>query len=240
MLVMSKPLKTCNLCNQAEGDVVHGRKIVIEEYGVCSICKDELVRLEEVYIQDYENRTGSKVEKVVPWPAFNGFSWPPYSDVIVSGWEFQKHEFGLAITENLLLAGRRSIQSYEQQAFDRMQELQQAIETTEDYREKIELRSELRTWQKRLEGIEKLIRMGERRLPMISLELVTEMEGEFSEDWIKVKFTCRRVKSTFFNKKKEVRSKDFFKFSRLYEDAFECMADKVRKSGGKVIVSGVR
>jgi hypothetical protein len=121
-----------------------------------------------------------------------------------------------------------------------MQEIQVAIENTDDYREKIELRRDLRSWQKKLENIEKLMRMGERRLPMISLELVTEMEGEFSDDWIRVKFTCRRIKSTFFNKKKEVRSKDFFKFSRLYEDAFDCMADKVRKSGGKVIVSGRR
>jgi hypothetical protein len=237
---MSKTLKTCNLCNQVEGDVVHGKKIIIEEYGVCSICKNELKELEEVYIKDYEDRTGNVVERLVPWPAFDGFSWPPYPDVIVSGWEFQKHEFGLAITENLLLAGRRSIESYERQAFDRMQEIQLAIETTDDYREKIELRRDLRSWQKKLENIEKLMRMGERRLPMISLELVTEMEGEFSDDWIKVKFTCRRIKSTFFNKKKEVQSKDFFKFSRLYEDAFDCMADKVRKSGGKVIVSGRR
>ncbi|HUV24864.1 MAG TPA: hypothetical protein VMW26_05505 [Methanomassiliicoccales archaeon] len=237
---MSKTLRTCNLCNQAEGDVVHGKKIVIEEYGVCTICKDELKNLEGVYTKDYENRTGNPVDMVIPWPAFDGFSWPPYPDVIVSGWEFQKHEFGLAITENLLLAGRRSIESYEREAFDRMQEIQQTMETTEDYREKMELRRELRNWQKKLEGIEKIMRMGERRLPMISLELVTEMEGEFSEDWVKVKFTCKRIKSTFFNKKKEVRSKDFFKFSRLYENAFDHMADMVRKSGGKVIISGRR
>lgn len=237
---MSKTLKTCNLCNQVEGDVVHGKKIVLEKYGVCTICKDELEKLEEVYTKDYENRTGHVVEKLVPWPAFDGFSWPPYPDVIVSGWEFQKHEFGLAITENLLLAGRRSIESYERQAFDRMQEIQIAIENSEDYKETLELRRELRSWQKKLEGIEKVMRMGERRLPMISLELVTEMEGEFSEDWVLIKFTCRRIKSTFFNKKKETRSKDFFKFSRLYEDAFDIMADKVSKSGGKVIVSGRR
>lgn len=237
---MSKALRTCNLCKQAEGDVVRGRRIVIEEYGVCHVCKEELENLEEIYAKDYELRTGNKVEMVIPWPAFNGFSWPPYSDVIISGWEFQKHEFGLAITDDLLLAGRRSIESYERQAFDRMQEIQIAIENTDDYREKMELRRDLRNWQKRLEGIEKLMRMGERRLPMIALDQVEEMEGEFSDDWIKVKLAIRLIKTTFLGGKKVAYRKEYFKFSRLYTDAFDCMADKVRKKGGRAITSGTR
>ncbi|NYT16354.1 MAG: hypothetical protein GKC02_10440 [Methanomassiliicoccales archaeon] len=235
---MSKTLRTCNLCNQVEGEFVHGRRIVIEEHGVCSICREELKRLEKIYVDDYELRTGSTVEMVVPWPAFKGFSWPPYSDVIISGWEYHKHEFGLGITDDFLLAGRRSIQSYEKYAFDRIQEIQNSMEATDDYKEKIALRRELQKWQKNLDVVEKRMRMGERRLPMISLDHVYEMVAEFSEDWVRVSLKFRRIKTTFFNRKKEISSSEFFKFSRIYEEAFDCMADKVKRKGGKVTITG--
>jgi len=237
---MSRTLRTCNLCKQAEGDIVHGRKIKIVEYGVCEVCMEELRHLEKVYSDDFENRTGIKVEKLVPWPAFNGFSWPPYSDVIVSGWEFQKHEFGLAITEDLLLAGRRSKENFEKEAFDWIAKITAEIDSTEDYKRKMELRRDLHRWQKKLDEIEKLLRMGERPLPMISLELIPEMEGEFSKDWIKVKLKFRVIKTTFFNKKKEAFSEKHFTFSRIYQDAFDCMVEKVERKGGKVTRTGAK
>jgi len=231
---MSKALRSCNLCKQAEGDMIRGRRITLGEFNVCDVCKEELKKLEPVYAEDFEERTGDVVHKVIPWPAFKSFSWPQYSDVIISGWQFHKREFGLGITDNYLLAGRKSIQSYEKAVLKNINELTKEMEETTDYRKRIDMRRELATWQKRLESVEKVARMGERRLPMIPLDFITEMRSEFSPDWIRVRVWYKLFTLDFFGKNKEVHKKDFFTFSRIYEDAYDLMEQKVREKGGKV------
>jgi hypothetical protein len=231
---MSKALRSCNLCKQSEGNMIRGKRIKLGEFNVCDVCREELKNLERVYAEDYEDRTGDVIHMVIPWPAFKSFSWPQYSDVIVSGWQFQKHEFGLGITDNYLLAGRRSIQSYEKIVLNNINDITKEMEETTDYRKRIDLKRKLTTWQKRLESVEKVDRMGERRLPMIPLDFITEMRSEFSPDWIRIRIWYKLYTKSFFGKNKEVRKKDFFTFSRIYEDAYELMEQKVREKGGKV------
>jgi len=231
---MKETFRTCNLCKQVDGNIIKGRRVKIGEYNVCNVCLEELKHLEEVYAEDFEGRIGQKVLKVIPWPAFSVFSWPQYSDVIVSGWEFHKREFGMAITENLLVAGRRSIRSYEISVLNNINKLNERLENTEDYQERMNIRRELHRWHKKLESIEKLARMGERRLPMIPLEFIHEMNTEIAPEWIKVKLKYRNYTKTFLGKDKVVIKNDFFTFSRIYEDALEILEQKVREKGGKV------
>ncbi|MFP4169831.1 MAG: hypothetical protein ACLFUV_02230 [Methanomassiliicoccales archaeon] len=231
---MSKGVPTCNLCKQAAGDIIKGKKIEIERFGICKVCMDELEKLERIYYRDLEDRTGKKMLQVIPWPAFNGFSWPPYSGVITSGWEFHKHEFGLGIGEDFLIAGRRSVQSYETQAIDNMREVQKHLDETEDPTEKVELRKEFRKWQKQLESVEKMMATGERPLYTMPIDFITDMRVERSEDWLNMSFTHKNIKSKFLGGKKEVQEQDFFKFSRYYEEAANLIIRKVQEKGGKV------
>ncbi len=227
-------MDTCNLCKKVEGDVVRGKKIKLSDFAVCTVCSQELEKLEDLYRNDFGEKTGEEIKGVVPWPAFKEFSWPPYSAVIISGWEYHKHEFGMVFSDNFIISGRRSYQSMENKALDTMHSLSEELENTDDGREKMKLRRELKKCEKRLDKIEKLMASGERDIFTIPLEKITDLKEEVSPFWITIKLRYTRHKETFLGGKKKVTEQEYFIFSRIYEEVADFLVSRVKELGGNV------
>jgi hypothetical protein len=223
-------MKTCNLCGQVEGEItLDGSKIMVEGYGVCNKCRNEIASLGENYREDYENRTGQKIEKIIPWPAFKEFSWPPHADVLLSGWELKTCEFAIAMTETSLVSGRRSIASMEDDVTRRISELSKAIEESKDYGERTKLRRDFDRYKRKMEKVEDLAKAGERKLFIISIDKIVGIETEKRGDWVHVSFKERKIKTGFFGGKKEITVPQRWIVTALYEDTINALVKRVRE-----------
>lgn len=230
-------MDTCNLCKKVEGDVVNGRRIELTDFNVCTVCSQGLKKLDDLYKNDFRERAGEEIKGVIPWPAFKDFSWPPYGAVIVSGWEYHKHEFGMVFSDDFIVSGRRSYQSMENRTLDTMHQLSEDLENTEDGREKMKIRRELKKCEKRLDKIEKLMASGERDVFTIPLDKISDLKMEVSDYWVVVKIKYTRHKETFLRGKKKVTEQEYFIFSRLYEDVADFLVDRVKELGGNVVTT---
>jgi hypothetical protein len=227
-------MKTCNICGKAEGEVaLSGTRIQINGNGVCNMCKREMVNLEEIYGADYGNRTGQKIQKVIPWPAFKEFTWPPHADVLVSGWELRTCEFAVALTEAGLVSGRRSILSYEDEAAKKLADLSRAIEASNDYEERTKLRRDFDRLKRRLETVEELVKAGEHPLFIIPFENVLDIKVVKEDDWLHVEFREKKMKGGFFGGKKETVKEHRWIISPLYDDVINTIVERVRKKNPK-------
>ncbi|MGD0056727.1 MAG: hypothetical protein ABSB83_02595 [Methanomassiliicoccales archaeon] len=223
-------MKTCNICGKAEGELaLNGTRIQIENNGVCNMCKKEMANLEEIYSADYAKRTGQKIQKVIPWPAFKDFTWPDHSEVLVSGWELRTCEFAIALTEVGLVSGRRSILSYEDEAAKKLAELSKAIEASSDYEERTTLRRDFDRLRRKMVTVEELAKAGEHPLFMMAFENILDIEVKKDDDWLQVVFGEKKMKTGFFGGKKETVKSHSWKVSPLYEDVINIMVEKVRK-----------
>jgi len=223
-------MKTCNICGKAEGEVaLSGTRIQIEDNGVCNMCKKEMANLEEIYRADYANRTGQKIQKVIPWPAFKDFTWPDHAAVLVSGWELRTCEFAVALTEAGLVSGRRSILSYEDEAAKKLAELSKALEASDDYEERTKLRRDFDRLKRKMDTVEELAKAGEHPLFMIPFENILDIEVKKEGDWLQVEFREKKMKTGFFRGKKETVKAHRWTTSPLYGDVINMIVERVRK-----------
>lgn|GEM_PF-1844609 len=222
-------LKTCSLCNSVMGDVVEGKRIRLTEQGICTVCLEELQKLEGKYRMDFEARTGREIKYVIPWPAFRDFTWPPYHAVITSGWQFHKHEFGMAFTDDTIFAGRRSIQSFEDDALATMAELHEQLEVADDPGERVRIRRELQKWQRRLDKVEELLRQGERPLFSIPMDIVRAVRRAETDEWIQIGMSIASIKTKFFGGKKEAMVEEYFVVSQIYRPAIDYLTDELKR-----------
>ncbi|MBC7108560.1 MAG: hypothetical protein H5T41_07225 [Methanomassiliicoccales archaeon] len=220
-------MKACSICQMVEGYIAPGgSKLVVEENGVCNVCKTELKKLEEIYKKDFENRTGQVVTKTIPWPAFKEFSWPPHSAVLVSGWELRSKEFAVGITDSAIVGGRRSMASFEEEAAAQMRELAEAIEKAKSYEERFLLRREYDLRRKKLDLIEKTMKAGDRPLFILPLATIRNLRYDRKDSWLVVDFEKVEIKSGLFGSKKEKVEKHRWVISALYEDAIVLLKER--------------
>jgi hypothetical protein len=223
-------MRTCNICSKAEGEVaLSGIRIKIEDYGVCNMCKKEMVSLGEVYRSDYATRTGQKIQEIIPWPAFKHFTWPEHAEVLVSGWELRTCEFAVGLTEAGLVSGRRSIISSEDEAAKRLADISRSIEASTDYEERTKLRRDFDRLKRKMETVEELAKAGEHPLFMIAYENILDVQVKREGDWLAVDFREKKMKGGFFGGKKEIVKAHRWMVSPLYEGVINTMVEKVRK-----------
>ena len=213
-------MKTCSICQMVEGYITtSGSKLIVEEEGVCNVCKIELKKLEEIYKKDFEKRTGQVVTKVIPWPAFKEFSWPPHSAVLVSGWELRRKEFAVGITDSAVVGGRRSMSSYEEEFATQLRELVEAIEKSKSYEQRFLLRREYDMKRKKLDLIERTMKAGDRPLFILPLAIIRNLYYDQKDSWLVVNFEKVEIKTKPFGSKMEKVEKHRWVISALYEDA---------------------
>ena len=226
-------MHSCTLCNKQEGEpTIKGVKIAIGEHGVCNVCSEELANLEKLYMADFEDRTGQKIDMAIPWPAIREFTWPPHSAVIVSGWELRSCEFAIGLAETSLISGRRSIRSFEEEAAKRMAQLSKQIEASKSYEERALLRRDYDRFQRGFEKIEDLARAGERQLFIIPLANMQDFKSTKQDGWIAVEFRLRKQKTGFFGGRKDTLEKHRLLVSTHYMDFVKELEARVRREAG--------
>ncbi|MDH7509279.1 MAG: hypothetical protein QHH00_07785 [Methanomassiliicoccales archaeon] len=208
-----------------------GQKLIIEESGVCNVCKSELKKLEEIYKKDFEKRTSQVMLRTIPWPAFKEFSWPPHSAVLVSGWELRSKEFAVGITDSAIIGGRRSIASLEEEIAAQIKVLAEAIERAESIEERLLLRKEYDLTRKKLDPLEKKIRVGDRPLFILPLYTVRNFHFDQKDSWLFVGFEKIDIKSGLLRLNREKVERHRWVVSAIYRDAIVLLDKMIDMNG---------
>jgi hypothetical protein len=195
---MARSLRSCEICRSLEGDLVGDVKIALLDTGICNGCRESLDKLEQWYRTDFEGRTDQKFQQVIPWPAVKQFTWPPYSDVIVSGIAVDLREFAIGIGDEFLVSGKRSYESHRAEVTARIAELDKLIPTCDKADQKMIMEKEQDMAHRRLDAIEKRRRVtGERKLFTIGIEHMDGLKVKPQGHYLEVTFRFETVKDKF-------------------------------------------
>ncbi len=221
-------MKLCNICRKAQGDLAGKDRIVVGERGVCNICSRELMVLEEMYRQDFLERTEQRFDVVIPWPAFKTFTWPPNALILVSGWAVNRREFAVGISCDYIVAGRRSIKGIEKEMIERIEDLKKRKEEAKEEVDKRSIDREIEEWELRLKYLAKMKSQGERRLVSIPLERAVVRKVEKKDDWIVFEFDHLELVEKILGGEREEVKKEQWVVSAAYEDALKKLEERVK------------
>lgn len=231
-------LRSCSICRAVSGDLVGGKKIAILGSGICNGCQDALHRLEDIYRRDFERRTETKIELVIPWPAIKQFSWPPRGSVMLSGWAVDLREFAIALAGEHLVGGRRSYESWRSENLERIAALE-AEKDQGDAKAKIGRDSELDELKRSLAKAEK--RKGstaEHPLFSLALERVGDWKVREKGQYLDITFSFRMLVDGFRGASKEKVERHFLLVSKEYAAAIDVIGERLRELEAKASASG--